>query len=212
MSEWWSYRLSDFLMFSPRVYFRLIERYNQEFWPLHIAFLITGLAAIAFAATPGSRFRRSVLPILAVAWLFCGWQFLWLRYATINWAASYAAFAFFLQTGLLLLSVLRKDESATVPAFRIAGTGLALFGLLAYPLLALSFNGSFAAAEIFGIMPDPTAIATLGTVLALKGGRAWLLMPIPILWCTFSGLTLWTMWDDASLMPPASVIAAMGLP
>lgn len=209
MSEWWSYRLSDFLMFSPRVYFRLIERYNQEFWPLHIAFLVAGLAAIAFAAKPESRFRGSVLPILAVAWLFCGWQFLWLRYATINWAASYAALAFFLQASLLMLTGLRKGEVATVPSLRFAGTGLALFGLLAYPLLALSFNGSFAAVEIIGMMPDPTAITTLGTVLALKGARSWLLMPIPILWCTFSGLTLWTMWDDAALVPLASAIAAV---
>ncbi|MEZ2128602.1 MULTISPECIES: DUF6064 family protein [unclassified Sinorhizobium] len=201
MSEWWSYRLSDFLMFSPRVYFRLIERYNQEFWPLHIAFLIAGLAAIAFAARPGSRFRRGVLPILAIAWLFCGWQFLWLRYATINWAASYAALGFLLQAGLLLLSGLRKDESAAAPTFRIVGAGIALFGLLAYPLLVLSFNRSLAAAEIFGMMPDPTAIATLGTVLALKGARSWLLMPIPILWCTFSGLTLWTMWDEGASLP-----------
>ena len=30
MSEWWTYRLSDFLMFSPRTYHRLFELHNAE--------------------------------------------------------------------------------------------------------------------------------------------------------------------------------------
>ena len=30
MSEWWTYRLSDFLMFSPAVYARMVERYHRE--------------------------------------------------------------------------------------------------------------------------------------------------------------------------------------
>lgn len=34
MSEWWTYRLSDFLMFSPATYWRMVERYNREVWPL----------------------------------------------------------------------------------------------------------------------------------------------------------------------------------
>jgi hypothetical protein len=33
MSEWWTYRLTSFLLFSPRTYYRTIERYNLEIWP-----------------------------------------------------------------------------------------------------------------------------------------------------------------------------------
>ena len=29
MSEWWTYRLSDFLLYAPRTYFRLFELYND---------------------------------------------------------------------------------------------------------------------------------------------------------------------------------------
>jgi hypothetical protein len=29
MSEWWTYTLSDFLLFSPRVYYRLFELHNR---------------------------------------------------------------------------------------------------------------------------------------------------------------------------------------
>ena len=41
MSEWWTYRPSDFLLFAPRTYYRLIELYNVEWWPLHLAVLRT---------------------------------------------------------------------------------------------------------------------------------------------------------------------------
>ena len=30
MSEWWTYRLSNFLLFSPRTYYRLFELYNSD--------------------------------------------------------------------------------------------------------------------------------------------------------------------------------------
>ena len=43
MSEWWTYRLSDFLMFSPRTYHRLFELTNAEIWPLQIVTLAAGL-------------------------------------------------------------------------------------------------------------------------------------------------------------------------
>jgi hypothetical protein len=33
MPEWWTYTLSDFLLFSPRAYYRLIERHNAAVWP-----------------------------------------------------------------------------------------------------------------------------------------------------------------------------------
>ncbi len=42
MPEWWSYGLGDFLLFSPRTYYRLIERYNSGLWPLHLVALAAG--------------------------------------------------------------------------------------------------------------------------------------------------------------------------
>jgi len=37
MSEWWTYRPEDFLLFSPRVYWRLFELHNEALWPAQIA-------------------------------------------------------------------------------------------------------------------------------------------------------------------------------
>ena len=36
-SEWWTYSLSDLLLFSPRTYYRLFELYNEAVWPMHVA-------------------------------------------------------------------------------------------------------------------------------------------------------------------------------
>ena len=39
MSEWWTYSLTSFLLFSARTYYRLFELYNADVWPLQIATL-----------------------------------------------------------------------------------------------------------------------------------------------------------------------------
>lgn len=208
MSDWISYRLVDFLMVSPRVYYRLIERYNQDIWPLQIIFIAGALLALILAVQ--RKDRAIAFPALAAVWAFCAWQFLWMRYAVINWPVSYAAAAFLLQAGLLVVSIRRAR--APPPAMRsYGGIGLMLFGLLAYPLLAPLVGRSLASAETFGLMPDPTAATTLGAVLALSPKRPWLLLPIPLLWCAFSGFTLWALEDPGAWAPFASILATLAL-
>ena len=46
MSEWWTYRPSDLLMFAPRTYWRLFELHNESLWPMQV---LTALLAFAFA-------------------------------------------------------------------------------------------------------------------------------------------------------------------
>ena len=42
-----SYRVSDFLLFSDRVYWRMFETYNQALWPAQAVTLGAGLLMIA---------------------------------------------------------------------------------------------------------------------------------------------------------------------
>ena len=46
MSEWWTYSLSSFLLFSARTYYRLFELYNLDVWPLQIVTLALGLVIL----------------------------------------------------------------------------------------------------------------------------------------------------------------------
>lgn len=206
MSQWWTYTLSDFLLFSPRTYYRLFELYNAAIWPAHVLALALGVAILALIHRGGAGTPRWTLTILAGCWIFVGWAFHWNRYATINWAATYAAAGFGLEALLLLWAAWRWRLSLT-PRTSLS-LGVIVFALVAQPLIGPLFGRDWAQIELFGVSPDPTAIATLG-VLALIGGRAvWTLWIIPLIWCALTGVTLWTMEaPDAAVTPVAALVA-----
>lgn len=101
MSEWWTYSLADFLLFSPKTYYRLFELYNQAVWPAQGLNLGLGLLVLWLVACGGARAGRVASAILAACWLWVAWAYLYERYATINWAAEYFAAGFVLQALLL---------------------------------------------------------------------------------------------------------------
>ena len=103
MSEWWTYRPEDFLLFSPRVYWRMFELHNAALWPLQVLALAAGLVIILLVAWRPRGYARWLALLLAILWIFVGWSFLWNRYADINWAAAYVAPAFALEGVLLLV-------------------------------------------------------------------------------------------------------------
>ena len=190
----WSYRLSDFLLFSPRIYWRMFELHNAALWPLPLVMLALGIAALAGAILRPQQSWRLIAILLAVLWAWVGWSFVWERYATINWAALYAAPLFAIEA-LLFLILGGAFNRLSFDSRHLRGWGgILLVALaLAYPLLAPLFGRPWHGAEFFGIAPDPTAIATLGFLLMARGRSVLLLYPIPLLWCLASGLTLWAM-------------------
>lgn len=209
----WSYRLSDFLLFSPRVYWRMFEPHNEALWPLPLATLALGVAALAFAILRPRQSGRWIAILLAVLWAWVGWSFVWQRYATINWTAAYAAPLFALEALLLLIVGIRDRLVLEHRGARAAGGVLLTALALGYPLLAPLFGRPWQGAEFFGIAPDPTAIATLGFLLAARGRSVLVLYPVPLLWCFLSGLTLWAMADaQAWVMALASAILALAYP
>src|SRR5215207_8603081 len=104
MSEWWTYRLSDFLMFSPSVYWRLVERYNRDAWPVQVLMLFLGVWMLWLARKRSPTTITVGAAVLAAVWLWVGWSFHWQRYATINWAAEYLGAAFAVEAILLMVT------------------------------------------------------------------------------------------------------------
>jgi hypothetical protein len=214
MSEWWTYTLSDFLLFSPRVYYRLFELHNNALWPAQLVTLVLGLAILVMLLRP-VRARERIIPVLLGGlWLWIAWAFFWERYATINWASVYVAPVFVLE-GLLLIGIglarggLALSRGGGFPNY--AGIALFALTLAGYPLIAPAMGRPWSAAEVFGIAPDPTAVATLA-VLALAQGRVrWALIVIPGLWCAVTGTTLWTMESGEFLAAPLGALAAVGI-
>jgi hypothetical protein len=212
MSEWWTYSLTNFLLFSPRTYYRLFELYNAEVWPLQLVTLALGCAIALFVLRPRAWSGGAIATILAALWLFVAWAYLLERYDTINWAARYVAIAFALQAALLVWTGAIRDRLAFSTRDVTSRIGLALFfyALAIHPLIAPLTGRPITQAEIFGLAPDPTAIATLGILLAADRPPLHL-YAIPLLWCLVTGLTLWTMESPEAPLPPLLALLGVAL-
>ena len=214
MTEWWTYRLSDFLLFSADTYYRLFELYNQAIWPAHVAvFVLCGLA-VFLLFSPRLWSERFLFCFLAACWLWVAWGYHVTHLSTINWAAPYFAAGFALE-GLLLFLVggfskkLHLDIAADGTS-RV-GIGLAVFGLAIQPLIGPLSGRPWTQVELFGLAPDPTVVVTLGLIL-LKSQSRWILLGIPVTWCLLSSATLWTMgMRDFWIMLAAALIALIAV-
>ena len=195
MSEWWTYRPEDFLLFSLRVYWRMFELHNAALWPLQLVTLAAGVLMIVLVTRRPRGLGRWIAFPLALIWAFVAWSFFWNRYATINWAAVYVTPAFALEALLLIVAGALPDGLTFDRRGPAAWTGwlLLAFALAGQPLLAPLQGRAWSSAEIFGLAPDPTVIGTLGLLLLARGRLLPVLIPIPLLWCLLSGITLWTL-------------------
>jgi hypothetical protein len=218
MPEWWSYSLSDFLLFSPRTYYRLIERHNEAVWPGQLIATAAGVGVVLLLRRGSRGGARVALGTLALLWAWVGWSFVWRRYATINWAAVWLGGLFAMEAILLgwlgtglgtLRGAMRRDAPGVLGAILVAGA------LVLYPLLAPALGRGWHQAEVFGIVPDPTVLATLGLVLQLDGpplSRRALLVA-PLLWCLVSGATLLAMGSPEAwiVLPATPLVLALSL-
>lgn len=207
MSEWWTYRPSDFLMFSPRAYARLIERVNESLWPLP---LIGALAAALLLALLWRRDRWSAplaLRVLAFAWGSVALLFHARHFASINTAAPALAWAFGLQA-LVFLALARWCSALawrTGPATRRWVALALLTSAVAYPVKAVATGSSWMQAQTFGLLPDPTLLATLGLLLglqwppaqrgAVRAGRTMLLWGMPLAACLLAVGLHWALYE-----------------
>ena len=206
-----AWALEDLLPFEPRAYWRLFALENEALWPAQLALLAAG-AALLFCLLGGRRpSGRWLGPALGAVWLWTGWQFVALRYGTLNWAAPTLAWAFYAEGVLLAalgptgrLSFARRGRRDRI------GIGLIASALFVWPLLSRLDGRPWSEAEAAAIAPDPTAIATLG-LLALAGRDRWtaLLCLPPALWLAASALTLFTMgaWQGWAVL--AALLAGL---
>jgi hypothetical protein len=216
MSEWWTYSLSDLLMFSKATYFRLFELHNLALWPGQLLALAVGIALFACLWHGGAKAGRSAALLLALAWLQVAWTYFAQRYATINTGAPYFAIGFALQAVLLLWLASRRQAPRLTEAVGSLGKlalGIALAALL-YPLLAPLGGRPWTQGELFGLAPDPTVAFTFAALLLWRARL--LLWIMPLLWCAISTATLvelrsgqaWTLPVLALLAAGARLLAA----
>lgn len=216
MSEWLTYSLADMLMFSERVYYRMLALYNQQIWPAQLLAFALGVAILYLLLAPAGRsWRDRGIPLLLGGlWAWVAWGFLWERFATINWPVAYLVPLFALQA--VWLVVMGAVEGRLIFPARnraVLFAGAALFAavLLLYPLIAPLMGRSGQSAEVFGLAPDPTALGTLALLAVVEGWRRWVLMAVPALWCLISTVTLLTMGMPDYLIPATGALAAFAI-
>ncbi|MDQ2081733.1 DUF6064 family protein [Xanthobacteraceae bacterium Astr-EGSB] len=213
MPEWWTYSLADFLMFSPRTYYRLTELYNNDIWPAQPVAMALGVAVVIRWLRDGLVPGGAIAVVLAALWLWVGWAYFHVRYDVINWTGSYIAIGFAVEAALILWSGLMRGRLAPAghpSAAGRAGAAMALAAIVLYPALAPLLGRPWAQAEVFGVMPDPTVVATLG-LLAAARRPPWVLFVIPLAWCAYGGATLWTMGSPEALVTPMAAVVALAL-
>jgi Family of unknown function (DUF6064) len=199
MSEWWTYGLEDFLMFSPATYWRLVAQYHQSVWPGQLLMLVVAGALTVMIRATARLAARTVLVVLAGLWLWVAWAFFLDRYAGITWAANYLAGAFGLQAALLMAAALTLDDQRSPGWGRGSAIGwmLVVVGLILFPVASFIAGTGWSQTLVFGIDPEPTALASAGFVWALNHTltRRWriALSVIPVALLLASGATYWAL-------------------
>lgn len=196
MTEWWDYGLADFLLFSPRVYYRLFETMNSVWWMAVLAAFVAGLVAAGMAMRHGHRGNRVILVLLSLIWAWASYGFVWQYYQPINWAVAYILPGFVIEVLLLLVFAarplpLRFGWRGDLTSY--VGAAIMVVAIVIYPFVGLFEGRDLIQAELFGSAADPTALGTLGFVLMARGTWRWLLLPVPLIWCAFAAATLWVM-------------------
>ena len=218
MSEWWTYRASDFLMFSPSAYWRLMELHNAYLWPWHLLLLGAGAALLLGVCLRWPRAAPLGAALLSALTLFTAWSFVELRYGQINSAAHAMALVLAASAiGLAMLALGRLNTGWASGLRRRFGIGLLAFALAGLPLTALLLGRPLLQAEWFGLMPDPTVFAVLAWLLCTRRTHSqeqvagWMraaVWTISIVWCAASAATLATMGSAQALVPAAVAVLA----
>ena len=215
MQDWWTYRLSDFLLFSPRTYHRMFELYHEQIWPVHLIVLASIAAIAVLLLRRNNEWRnRAIIALLAACWLWVAIAFHLQRYTPINWAAKYFAALFVAQAILLLwygVARQRLDFRLSRDRATYIGFGLLVVAIIIVPAAGVLAGRAWRQVEMPGLTPDPTAIATLG-LLALSAPRApRALLVIPLLWCAIGAATLWALGSAESWVLLLSGLCALML-
>ena len=166
MSEWWTYSLSDFLLFSPRTYYRLFELYNLAIWPMQLAALAGGVAILALWRHGGRAHGRIIAGILAAVLAVgrLGLSARPLRHDQLGRPLFRDRLRAAGAAADLGRDCAQPAAASLVAAMPAAGSDLACSSLrsIVQPLIAPLLGRSWLQAEIFGVAPDPTVVATLG--------------------------------------------------
>ncbi|WP_127557796.1 DUF6064 family protein [Saccharospirillum alexandrii] len=213
MDTWLSYHLSDFMLFSERVYWRLFDQINSLVGAFLPAVIALGCLLLVGVWSRHRAVQIATALLLAAFWISSACLFLWLHYAPVNWAARYAVPFFLLEAGLILLVGINPQLNRPLTRWDARGSVgfvMLVYAVIAHPFTSLMFGRPLGSAEFVGLAPDATALATLGYALMVASNKAlWLLLPISVIALALSGLTLYTLGTPEAWVIPIALLVTL---
>lgn len=206
------------LPYSAEVYAELMAAYNAAWLPAAVLAPMLSLFVLALALRPPPGLEaacaRLIGALLALAWMWVGWAHQLRMMADLNFLAPVYGAAWLAQGVLLALSCAVPTDTR----FRFgsdlrgrAGLALSLFGLAGYPLLALLLGQHWRALPLAGTAPEPTAIFTVGLLVALRDRPRPYLYLVPLGWAVVSAVSAYMLAYPLDYAVAAAVIAALAL-
>lgn len=181
-----SYELRDFLLFSRQIYLDLIISYHRASWPLQIfSVFFSGLLLASICFPEKIILYKLTLISFAISFVYIGKVFYLELFSTINWSANIVAYALFLQSGLIILSLFISRAESIILSKRYVSVSL-LCGTIILPsflILLLSKDISFT--PIAFINAELTALVFIFYILLYKQ-NIWLII-LPVFFLIFSG-------------------------
>lgn len=209
--DWLGYSPADLVPFSRDTWLRLVADYNMEHLPAVLTGLGSGVLLLWLVAGAATWRLRLAEALLVPSWLWIAWAFLSQALGTLLWAADWLALGFAVQGLLLLLSTLippragdERWRGSLLAAWCLMASGVALL-----PMAQLVSGQAPSTLSWFGSAPTPTAVATLALAVLIPGPRAWLLLPVPLLWCMLASAVQGVFGDPLWPLPAIAALLAV---
>ena len=199
------------LQFTTEAFFGVFRAYNQAVGPTPVLLTILGFLALALVLLRTRVSGRVISGILAFLWAWAGLVYHLKFFSVINPMAPLFAAAFVAQAALFLWygTVLRRLQFEwTADARGAAAAGLAVYGLVAYPAVALALRGDPLEVAGFGL-PCPTTIFTVAMLGFLKPGFPRGVFVVPVLWALVGIQVKWVLGIYEDLVLAAALAAAL---
>ena len=195
------------LPFTADQFFAVFRAYNTAMWPAVLLFwAATAIAVIAYVDR--RRLVDAFVPaLLAIQWLWAGVVYHGTFFVSINPAAVVFAVMFSMQAALfawLLFTRRGVHFSQDRGVRRGVALVLAVYALL-YPCLAIIEGHAYPATPTFGV-PCPTAILTIGFLIAAGDTVPWFVAAIPIAWAVVGGTASFLLAVRTDLMLLVSAV------
>jgi hypothetical protein len=92
-----------------------------------------------------------------------------------------------------------------------AGFVIVAFSVLINPLIGILAGREWSQVSLFGLGPDPTAMATIGALLAVRGKSRWLPIAFALAWCVVATLTAIAMGSIEGFGPGMVVVVTIAI-